>query len=230
MAKKNEKHDEGTIDVAATLGKAENFVEKNKKALAIIVGGIVLVVGGFFAYQKFIAAPREEEAQNAMFQAQYYFERDSFNLALNGDGTAAGFLGVIDEFGGTDAANLAEHCAGICLLNTGKYDEAIEHLKEFSSDDIVVGAQNLGLIGDAYMEKNQVDDAIDYYKKAADKSDNNFTAPIYLMKAAGALEDQKKYKEALEIYERIKNDYYQTREGQESEKFIARAKILGNIQ
>ena len=102
-------------------------------------------------------------------------------------------------------------------------------LKQFSSNDIIVGPQNLGLIGDAYMEKNQVDEAIDYYKKAADKSDNNFTAPIYLMKAAGALEDQKKYKEAVELYERIKTDYYQTREGQEVEKLIARAKILGGV-
>jgi len=229
MAKKNETLNDGAIDVTATLGKAENFVEKNKKAIAIIVGGIVLVVGGFFAYQKLYAAPREEQAQNEMFQAQYYFEKDSFNLALNGDSTSKGFLAIIDEFGGTDAANLAEHCAGICYLNTGKYDEAIEHLKQFSSNDIIVGAQNLGLIGDAYMEKNQVDDAIEYYKKAADKSDNNFTAPIYLMKAAGALEDQKKYKEAVELYERIKTDYYQTREGQEVEKLIARAKILGGV-
>lgn len=230
MAKKIEHQEEGAIDVTATLGKAENFVEKNKKAIAIIVAGIVVVVGGFFAYKKLYAGPREEQAQSEMFQAQYYFERDSFNLALNGDSASKGFLAIIDEFGGTNAANLAEHCAGICYLNMGKYDDAISHLKEFNANDVIVGAQNLGLIGDAYMEKNQVDDAIEYYKKAADKNSNNFTTPIYLMKAAGALEDQKKYKEAIELYERIKTDYYTTREGQEAEKYITRAKILGGIQ
>lgn len=230
MAKKVEKQEESAIDVSTSLSKAETFIEKNKKALAIIVAGIVVVVGGFFAYKKLYAEPRNDEAQAQMFQAQYYFERDSFNLALNGDSVAKGFLGIIDEYSGTDAANLAEHCAGICYLNLGKFDDAIAHLQEFSSNDVIVGAQNLGLIGDAYMEKNQVDDAIEYYKKAADKSDNNLTAPIFLMKAAGALEDQKKYKEAIEFYERIKNDYYNTREGQEAEKFIVRAKILGGIQ
>lgn len=227
MAKKTVKQEEGSIDVTEQLGKAEQFLEKNKKAIAIIVGAVVLIVGGFFAYKKLYAQPREEQAQTEMFQAQYYLEKDSFNLALNGDSASKGFLAIIDEFSGTDAANLAKHSAGICYLNLGKFDEALEQLDGYSNTgDLFVDAQNIGLQGDAHMEKGDVDQAIELYKKAADKSDNDFTAPIFLMKAAGALEDKKDYKGALELYERIRDNYSLSREGQEVEKYISRAKIL----
>jgi tetratricopeptide (TPR) repeat protein len=79
------------------------------------------------------------------------------------------------------------------------------------------------------MEKGDADQAIELYKKAADKSDNDFTAPIFLMKAAGALEDKKDYKGALELYERIRDNYSLSREGQEVEKYISRAKILAGV-
>jgi predicted negative regulator of RcsB-dependent stress response len=230
MAKKTVKEDEGSIDVAKQLGNAEHFFEKNKMAIAIIVGAVVVIVGGFFAYTKLYAAPREEQAQSEMFQAQYYLEKDSFNLALNGDSVSKGFLAIIDEYSGTDAANLAKHCAGICYLNQGKFDDALAQLDDYSnSGDLFVDAQNIGLQGDAHMEKGDVDEAIELYKKAADKSDNDFTAPIFLMKAAGALEDKKDYKGALELYERLRDNYSLSREGQEIEKHISRAKILAGV-
>jgi tetratricopeptide (TPR) repeat protein len=231
MAKKTVKQEEGSIDVAKQLGNAEQFLDKNKKAIAVIVGAVVLIVGGFFAYKKLYAQPREEQAQTDMFQAQYYLEKDSFNLALNGDSAGnKGFLTIIDEFGGTDAGNLAKHCAGICYINMGKFDDAITQLEDYSSTgDLFVDAQNLGLQGDAHMEKGDVDEAIELYKKAADKSDNDFTAPIYLMKAAGALEDKKDFKGALELYERIRDNYSLSREGQEVEKHISRTKILAGV-
>lgn len=232
MAKKTDKQEEETIDLTQQLGNAEQFFEKNKKPIAAIVAAIVIIVGGFFAYKKLYAEPREAQAQADIFQAQYYLEKDSFNLALNGDSTGAkGFLAIIDEYGSTDAGNLAKHSAGICYLNLGKYDEALEQLEDYSNTgDIFVDAQNLGLIGDAHMEKGNVDEAISYYKKAADKDENDLTTPIYLMKAAGALDDQKKYKESVELYTRIRDNHSQSREGQEVEKFLTRAKILGGIE
>ncbi len=231
MAKKIENQEEGAIDVTATLGKAEQFIEKNKKALAIIVGAVVLIVGGYFGYQELVAKPREESAQKEMFQAQYYFAKDSFKLALDGDSTAKGFLTIIEDYSGSKAANLAHHYAGICYLNLGKFDDALAQLEGYSNTgDMFVDAQNIGLIGDVYMEKGQVDEAIDSYKKAADKSDNDITAPVFLMKAAIAYEGQKKYAEAIEMYEKLKNDYYNTPNGEQAEKLITRAKILGNIQ
>jgi TolA-binding protein len=76
------------------------------------------------------------------------------------------------------------------------------------------------------MELGKTDDAIKYYLKAANKKKNKFTSPIYLMKAGGAYEDAGKYDDAIKIYQQVKKDYFETQEGREADKYIARAEGL----
>jgi tetratricopeptide (TPR) repeat protein len=79
------------------------------------------------------------------------------------------------------------------------------------------------------MELGLTDEAITYYIKAAEQSNNKFTTPIYLKKAALANEEKQAYADAVKLYERIKNEFNETAEGRDIEKFIARAKTLGNL-
>ena len=87
----------------------------------------------------------------------------------------------------------------------------------------------IGAIGDANMELNNVDEALKFYLKAADKSQNAFTTPMFLKKAAFAYEQKANYSEALATYERLKNDYAKSSEAREVDKYIARVKVLGNL-
>jgi tetratricopeptide (TPR) repeat protein len=217
--------EESLEKVESALGRGERFIEENQKILTIVVVGILAVVGIIMAYNRFYKKPLEEEARSQMFVAEQYFERDSFRLALNGDANYPGFLKVIDEYGSTKAGNLANYYAGICYIKMGKYDDAIGHLKEFSSNDRMIASLSSGLLGDAYMEKNQVDEAISFYKKAADKNPNNFSSPIFLMKLAEALELKGNNKEALDIYKKIKEDFPRSSEGRVIDKYITRAKL-----
>lgn len=234
MANEKNSQVEETIDGAkAPLGNAESFIEKNKKIISAFIIGAVVGVGGWFAYKYFVAAPKELAAQEAVFKAQFYFEKDSFNLALNGKGDTPGFLAVIDDYSGTKVANTAKFYAGRCYMGLGKFDDAIAMLDGYSSGDYFTTAQALGLIGDAYSEKGDAEQALEYYKKAADKADNNLTTPVFLNKAAGILQDQKKYAEALELYTQVRDKYYYAgggQIGQEADRNIAIVKALGNIQ
>jgi tetratricopeptide (TPR) repeat protein len=160
-----------------------------------------------------------------MFVAENYFEKDSFNIALNGSGNYPGFLQIIDDYSFTKSANLAHYYAGICYLRTGKFYEAVEQLEKFKSNDQLIAPIALGAQGDAYSELNQTDKAIDSYKKAAKKSENDFTSPLYLMKAAQLLESKKDFKAALEIYNTIKEKYSKTYDGRQIDKFITRAEL-----
>ncbi|HQE34502.1 MAG TPA: tetratricopeptide repeat protein, partial [Flavobacterium alvei] len=165
-----------TLD--ATASKTEDFVAKNQKIIIGVVGAIALLTVGYLAYQKFVAAPKEDDAANQMFVAQQDFEKatngvasDSlYKLALNGSEGKWGFVKIADEYSGTDAGNLANYYAGIAYLNTGKYAEAIEYLGKFKSDDLVISAMATGAIGDAYSQKNQPKEALDYYVKAAESN------------------------------------------------------------
>lgn len=228
MAKssKTDNKDDKIVAVENALSKSEQFIEKNKNLLFYIILGIIVVVGGIFAYKKFILGPKEIEAQSVMFAAQQYFEKDSIDLAMNGDGTNPGFIEIEESYGSTKQGNLARYYLGICYLKKGEFETAIDYLEDFKSDDQIVGPMAVGAIGDAYMELGETDKAIEYYLKAAKKKINDFTSPIFLQKAAWAYEILGQYDKALELYEKIQKEHFKSFEARDVEKYIARAKML----
>jgi len=155
--------------------------------------------------------------------AEIYFQQDSLSKALNGDGNYLGFLDVADQYGLTKAGNLASYYAGISYLRMGDFQSAIDFLKDFDGDDLVVEPLALGAIGDAYMELNETGKAIDYYFDAADASNNELTAPLFLMKAGRASEVEGDYRRALEAYKRIKAEFPRSFEGVQIDKYISLA-------
>jgi tetratricopeptide (TPR) repeat protein len=230
MAKVKKKAVEDKLEgIESALSRSERYIEDNQKSLSIIAGAIIAAVVIYLAFNRFYLKPKEEKAQKQMFVAEQYFEKDSFNLALKGDGNYPGFLDIIDEYGLTDASNLAQYYAGICYKNLGKYTEAIDYLKKFDSKDKIVSNIAKGSIGDCYAELGNTDEAIKYYERAANKVSNDLTTPLYLMRAGILLEEKGDYKKALEVYQRIQKEFYRTSQGQQIEKYITRAKVKGNL-
>jgi tetratricopeptide (TPR) repeat protein len=221
MANKNKTEDQ-FAQIEETLTRTEQFIEENQKSLMTIVGAIIGIVALFSVYQNFYIAPMEEEAQAEMYMAELYFQKDSFNLALNGDGQYLGFLDVADDYSSTNVGQLANYYAGLCYLNTADFDNAIEYLGDFSSDDIILSSLALGCMGDAYMELGDVDAALDAYESAVSNSSNNFTAPRFMMKQALIHDSNGNSNKALDLYKTIKNDYKTSREANGIEKYIAK--------
>ncbi|PIV57811.1 MAG: hypothetical protein COS14_12865 [Bacteroidetes bacterium CG02_land_8_20_14_3_00_31_25] len=228
MAKDKDIVEKEIDQVENALTRTEMFIENNNKIIMIIIGAIVLIIGGYLGYKKFYIGPMEDEAHQEMFMAEQYFSKDSFNLALKGDAQYPGFITIIDQYGSTKAGNLSNYYAGVCYLNLGQFDKAIEYLSDYSTDDKLLYPVSQGAMGDACMELGKTEEALSYYKKAADEKPNEFTSPIYMMKAGFALEKLNKWEEALAIYERIEKEFNKTNEGRKIEKYITRAKIKLN--
>lgn len=227
MAKDKKDTTENSVEsLENALTRTEQYIEANQKSLTIIVLAIVIVVGGYLGYKKLYLAPMEDKAQSQSFAAEQYFERDSFKLALNGDGNYLGFLDIIDKYGPTKTANLAYYYAGISYRGLGKYQEAITYLKKFNAGDLIVTPLAFGAIGDCYVELSNLNEGVSYYEKAANYKDNEFTTPLFLKKAGVVYESMKKYGKSLELYEQIKGKYPKSTEGRDIEKEIARVKAL----
>ena len=214
------------LEITESINKAEGYVTENKKSISIIGGAILVVILGYFGYTNLIVKPQEENAQKEMFMAERYFQQDSVDLAINGDGQFPGFIEIIDNYGSSNSANLAHYYLGMCYMKKGQWDDAIEYLSKYDAEDDITGALALGAIGDAYLEKGNNDDAEKFFMKAVDWDKNQFTSAIFLMKAGFVKELKKDYKGASEIYERIKKDYPQSTEARDIERYIVRANNL----
>ena len=223
MAKKHDETNDMLEGVEQTLTQTELFLEKNKKPLGIGVGVVVGLVMLFYAFNEYYTKPLNLEAQNEIFRAQDYLAQDSLRLALEGDGINLGFLDVADEYSSTKVGNMANYYAGVCYLNLGEYQNAIEYLDNFSGSDEVISVLAVASIGDAFLELGQKEDALDYYKKALNKSDNAFVIPTILFKTAQLSELLDEYDAAIKYYNRIKEEFSTSREAADIDKYIARA-------
>jgi predicted negative regulator of RcsB-dependent stress response len=206
---------------------ARDFWGKNNKMITYVLAGLVVIVGGYFAYTKFFKGPQEAKAAEAIWKAEDYFRQDSFNLALNGDGMNGGFLKAIKNHGGTKAGNLAKFYAGACYVQMGDFNNAIKYLKDFSTGQVEVELRATGLLGDAYSELGKKQEAIDYYKKAGtlfDKDDVN--SPEYLFRAAMLSQELNKNKEAIELLHTIKDKYPNSQRAFEVDKHLGK---LGDL-
>ena len=214
--------------------RTEAWIEKNQKAILGVIGLVAVCVLGYFAYHQYIQKPKEAEAMNEMFQAQNYWEqaltapaKDSlYNLSIQGGEGKYGFLDIIDNYGGTNAANLAHYYAGMAFLNTNKYKEAIAQLDKFKSKDDILAPLAKGAIGDAFVQLGQNEDALKYYEEAAKMRSNDFTTPRFLLKAGIAAMALNQNDKAFTHFKKISDDYSKSPEAGKALVYSSRAEAM----
>jgi len=211
-------------EVGEIVSRSEKFIEQNKKNISYGIIAIALIISAVIAYHQFYSLPKSQNAFNAIFRGEQYIQRDSFNLALYGNGIDYdGFEYIIRKYGGTKAGNLAKAYAGICYFKTGDYESAIKHLKSFKTKEDNIGPAIIGKIGDCYVEMGDIKQGITYFEKAASKANNDFLSPVYLKKAGIAYESLQQYDDAIKTYTAIKEKHAASMEAMEIEKYIVRA-------
>ena len=216
------------VDIVEVRDSAQDFLDRNQTAIFGVLTVLVLIVGGFLAYNKFFKEPRQKAAEEQMYQAQIQFERDSFALALtNPGGGFDGFLDIADNYKGTAAANSALYYAGICYLNLGQYEAALDYLRDFKAKGEITPVMKYGAMGDAYSELNEFDKALDHYQKAVKQGDNGILTAYYLKKQGMLHERNGNFAEAKAAYQKIKDEFPNTPDARDIDKYITRAEAQG---
>jgi len=226
MAKKAKQTQPDSFEgIESALTRTEQFIEDNSKILSYIILGIIAVVLIFMGTRRFYIKPLEEEASSQMFMAEKFFERDSFDLALNGYGTYPGFLQITEDYGITKTANLADYYAGICYLRLGEYENAVDHLKSFKTKDLLIGAAKYSSLGDAYVELSDYDAAVKNYETAIKDFRNDYSTPLILKKTALVYEESGDYKKANDYYQEIRKEYPESDEARDIDKYLTRTRL-----
>jgi predicted negative regulator of RcsB-dependent stress response len=205
------------------IAKAKDFWTRYQKIIVIVSAVVIIGVGGYYGYKTYIQNPKEEKASDAIFKAEEYYRMDSLQKALNGDGLNLGFAKVMDKYGDTKLGNLARFYAGDCYLRTGDFNKAVKCLEDFSTSEKMIQARAYKLLGDAYSELGKNDEAISNYKKAANHfKEDNFNSAEYLFYAAALSEKSGKTKEAIELYQELKDKFPGTRQSNDADKYLAK--------
>ncbi|UEG49405.1 tetratricopeptide repeat protein [Ferruginibacter lapsinanis] len=220
-----------TVESNEVVAKAKDFWSRFSKPIIYVGGAVILLIGGWLGYKNFIVAPKEAKSADAIFPAEQLFDKmvqngfnkDTINVVLNGGNGINGVLKIASSFSGTNAANRAEFIAGACYLHSQDFNNAIKHLKEFSTNATQVQAAAYSMLGDASAELKKNDDALGYYSKAASlNSKDEYTTSESLFKAGLFAESIGKTKEAIEFFQKLKAEYPKSSHAGDMDKYLAR--------
>lgn len=206
--------------VVEAVSKTDQFFQKNGKLLSIICVAVIVLCAAVFCWYKFAYLPKVEEAQGQMAAAEQIFRTADYETALNGDGNVLGFTQIIDEYG-KKAGKSVYFYAGVCELQLGDYEAAIRYLEAYKGKDAILAARATACIGDAYVGLEDYKKALGYFEKAAATADNMYAAG-YLLKAGAVAEKLGEDAKALSFYKQIKDQYPQSMEGYDIDKYIGR--------
>ncbi len=219
MANNSHNEDLTVQEVDIAISKAELFIEENKKTILSICIGIIVIVAAVWGWTTYKDS-QNAKAQDAIYSSQFLFEAGQYQQALEG------FEAVIDDFGSTNAGNLAKAYAGLCNKELGNYAEAISLLKDYSGSDAVLAPAVLCALGDCYVDQENPDNAqaANCFEKAAKAANNAQYSPLYLKKAGLAYEAAGNNASALKAYQSIKDNWAETTVAQSIDKYIERVK------
>jgi tetratricopeptide (TPR) repeat protein len=215
------------VDLGEVYSRTEMFIEDNKKAITIGIAGILVVVGGLLGYRKFVAEPQAKEAAEMVWKAEYYFEIDSLDKALNGDDQWPGFVTIAEDYGSTPSGNLAQYYLGAIYMQKGEYELALEHYKKADLDDDVLRVMAVGNQGDALVELGRTEEAVKLFEKAAAMETNEFTTPMYLMKAGILHHQAANWSAAAKVFNRIAKEYPSSADANQARKYAGHAEAMG---
>ncbi|MFT3885515.1 MAG: tetratricopeptide repeat protein [Flavobacteriales bacterium] len=214
------------LDIGEMYTRSELFFEKNKKGVIIGAVAVLAIAGGLLGYKHFIAEPRAKEAQDKMWKAQYYFEIDSLDLAINGDGNYEGFAYVAKEYGSTPSGKLAQLYLGVCYQQKGEYEQALACYQDADVEDDVLRVMAVGNQGDVLVELGRVDEAVQKFEKAANMVKSDYTTPMFLMKAGAVYQQKGDWKNAAKCFSRVSADFPGHPDATTAKKYAAEATAL----
>jgi tetratricopeptide (TPR) repeat protein len=200
------------------------FYAKNKKNVQIAGGALVVIIGGWLAYQFLYLNPRNKEANEALWHVEQWVELDSMNWVLQGNGEFIGAEELMSKYSGTVAAEKAKYYAACAKRNNGDFQGALDLFKDVDFNDNTVGVQAIGNAGDMYVELGQLDDAADWLQKAAKKAmsadSKDALAPVYLMKAARVQIERQDFAAAKELLQEVVDNFKRSQEIGEAQKML----------
>lgn len=197
--------------------KSQFKTNKKLRMITFAVGGLIVIVVGFFLYRQFVVKPKNEKSQDAYWVGMNFAAKDSTEAAIDE------LQKVVKKYDGYTGGENAQFLLGGQLMKKGEYKKAIEALEGVDVSDTYVAAMAIGMQGDCYSELGNFKKAVELYVEASETNTNEMTTPMYLFKAGLNAEELKDFEAASGFYQTIKDDYVAFANRKAIDKYLARA-------
>ena len=201
------------------------FYEENRRlaqgiGVALLV--LVLAIPGYIYYHQ----QQEQAANQHLGQILPVYEQGNYQQALDGTGEQAGLLTIAGDYSNTSAGNLAAFYAANALYQLEEYDRALTYFQQFEKSENFIGASAFAAQAAIQENKGAFERAGELYEQAAGQYQNKLTAPRYLLSAGQAYEEAGQYEAAMGVYQRIQEEYPESAQASDAERYMARAQVL----
>lgn len=202
--------------------RAWQYFDQNRTLIYAILAGLVLLVlllVGWIWYQN----QQAQEAERHLGRIVPVYEAGDYEQALEGEDGRLGLVEIADEYGRTDAGNLARFYAADAYFKLGQYDRAQTYFSRFDKGDDILGASAIAGEAAALEAQGEHRRAADLYRRAALHHENSAISPQYLLSAGRAYEEAGDYERALDAYRTIPDRFEDAPLADNIDAYIARA-------
>ena len=216
-----------------SLGDFKSKFRTNKKfkIITLVIGGLIVTSITYFLYKQFIFLPKNEKSKESYVRPlndiNNASKQTNKDIKLKEINKAIKLLeSSVKLYDGYIGGEISQYLLGRQYMEKKEFQKAIKNLEGVDVNDTYIRIYSIGLQGDCYSELKKYDRAIEKYLEAADLEDNEFTTPMYLLKAGLCAEKRKDYEAATTYYTRILDDYPAYGSQKTIEKYIARTSTI----
>lgn len=191
------------------------------QGIGVVLLLLVLAIPGYIYYHQ----QQEEAASEKLGQILPVYEQGNHQQALDGTSNQAGLLAISDDYGSTDAGNLATFYAANSLYQLEEYDRALNYFQQFEKGQDFIGASAYAAQAAIQENKGKFERAGELYEQAASQYQNKLTAPRFLLSAGQAYEEAGQFGAAMDVYQQIQEKYPDSDQASSAEQYMARAKM-----
>lgn len=229
MAKKLTQEELEQDPLLQSYAKVQSFYLQNKNIIIWAGVAVILLIALSFGYY-YYSQQQETRAQELMGMAETYYLNGNYESALMGseEEFTVGFEQIINNYSGTDAANLARYYAAVCEYKLGNTDLALNYINSYEFPDGIMGVAPLSFKGVLLTEMGNHEEAAQTYVEAAELDLNESTTPYNYLEAANAFQDAGNMEQAREYAQLIVDDYPNSAQVAEAQRLLGKTVASGN--
>lgn len=202
--------------------QVRTFYEEFQKNIFIALGVVAAVALLIYFYIQ-NKNSNNEKASLELARVINLYDMGSYLEAIQGrpNTKIVGLKKIVDEYGSTESGETAKIYLANAYYFLGKFDEALKYYDDYSGDNELFEATAYAGKAACFEAKKNIEEAAEFYVKAANVNKSNVLNPQYLLNAGINYLSLGNKEKAKEFFDKIKKDYTNSSYSRDVERYLA---------